>query len=211
MTIYCFSGLGVDHRIFKSLTLKQDFKVIEWITPLNGEPLQNYVKRLSIQIDNKDGVIFIGVSFGGIVAPEMSKIIRPHKVILISSLSEPEELPKLYRLGKIILPFIPTNFINPPFFISKYLFGITSKSSIDLLEAIMFDTDPVFVKWATIQLVNWQGIDIEINKVCIHGLNDRILRTPKHCDHKLNNAGHFAIVEQAAEISTIINTTLEET
>ncbi|EMS87993.1 hypothetical protein LEP1GSC074_1850 [Leptospira noguchii str. Hook] len=60
--------------------------------------LSKYSKRLLSQIDTKNEIILIGVSFGGIVALEISKHISVKQIIIISSIKSVSEKPILYRL-----------------------------------------------------------------------------------------------------------------
>src|SRR5687768_12225467 len=92
-TIYHISGLGADDRVFKFLQLKDvNEKFIRWIKPDSQESLSEYCKRLTSQIDPADKIVLIGISFGGIVAQEISKYIKVDKVIIISSIKSPSEL-----------------------------------------------------------------------------------------------------------------------
>jgi len=75
--IYLLSGLCFDKRIFENLILESDqINYLNWIEPEKNETLSNYVRRISQQIvADKDEIILIGHSFGGIVVQEISKII----------------------------------------------------------------------------------------------------------------------------------------
>lgn len=74
--VYILSGLGADERVFKYLDFKDlDITFVQWIKPKPHEKLMDYVERLREQI-KQDNPILIGLSFGGIVAAELAKIIR---------------------------------------------------------------------------------------------------------------------------------------
>ncbi|MCP9751582.1 alpha/beta hydrolase, partial [Ferruginibacter sp. HRS2-29] len=84
-TIYLFSGLGADERVFKYLKFPGHHIVhIKWITALRNEPLAAYAKRLLEQVSTEHPIL-IGLSFGGIMAIEVSKLIPTEKVIIIAS------------------------------------------------------------------------------------------------------------------------------
>lgn len=118
-------GLGADERVFKFLKLNCDFEIIKWINPEPKEELESYVNRLLKQINQDEEFGILGVSFGGIVAIEISKIIKPKKLILISSVESSSQLPKSYvSIGKTrILNLIPNSLIKPPKQIMGFLFG----------------------------------------------------------------------------------------
>lgn len=74
--LYLISGLGADHRVFVNLNIPGvSTHVIEWKTPEPDESMQTYVSRLRPQIDTEQEVCLLGVSFGGIIAQELSKLI----------------------------------------------------------------------------------------------------------------------------------------
>src|SRR5690554_4484413 len=102
--VYIFSGLGVDKRVFDKIDFASlDVEFIDWIEPLKNEPINEYAHRISQKITEKE-VILIGLSFGGMMAVEVSKIVEVKKLILIASAKNRRELPKIYRvLGKLRL------------------------------------------------------------------------------------------------------------
>ncbi|APH43347.1 Uncharacterized protein A9P81_3911 [Leptospira interrogans serovar Copenhageni/Icterohaemorrhagiae] len=127
--LYLISGLGADERVFKNLDFgENDLKYNFWVDPRANEENFSYCKRLSKQISKSEEIILIGVSFGGIVAIELSKIISVKKIIIISSIKNKMEMPKIYRfisaLGIIkMVPAFVYKIYNP---ILSYLFGINS-------------------------------------------------------------------------------------
>jgi pimeloyl-ACP methyl ester carboxylesterase len=73
--IYCISGLGADERVFQKLKFQGYQPIhIKWLEPEAGENIANYTQRLTTQI-KAEKPILIGLSFGGIIAVEMSKQI----------------------------------------------------------------------------------------------------------------------------------------
>lgn len=64
-SVYIFSGLGTDERVFKNIDLAGFNKVfIKWDTPQKDESIENYSRRLSRQI-TLHRPVFIGLSYGG--------------------------------------------------------------------------------------------------------------------------------------------------
>ncbi|WP_093825084.1 alpha/beta fold hydrolase [Spirosoma endophyticum] len=101
MKIYFISGLGADKRIFQKLVLPTFFEpvYIELLTPHQNESLPNYAGRMALSIDSIQPFYIVGISFGGMLATEIAKLIRPQKTILISSVSTSNQLPWYYHLG----------------------------------------------------------------------------------------------------------------
>ncbi|MBT28069.1 MAG: hypothetical protein CMO01_00300 [Thalassobius sp.] len=206
MKIYAISGLGADERVFKFLKLDCELIPLHWIAPQKNESIESYALRLSKNIDSKHKSIgIIGVSFGGLVATEITKIINPKFTILISSAETKDELRSIYRLiGKTnFVKLIPSSFFQLPAFLQPILFG-TSNSK--LLNQIIADTDLKFTKWAISQLVSWKNKERLKNCLKISGTKDLLLPHSSYGNVELIKDGaHFMIVDRATEISEIIN------
>lgn len=152
--IYIFSGLGTDERVFQYIDLS-GFAVhyIQWITPFNDEPLADYAKRLSTQIHHRKPV-FVGVSFGGMMAMEVAKYIAADKIILLASAKTKHEIPFYYRLaGSLQLyKILPARLLKHPNLFSYWLFGAKTKQDKKLLAHILQDTVHIFSGGQLVQL-----------------------------------------------------------
>jgi esterase/lipase len=73
--------------------------LLDWIDPQQNESLQSYASRLCEKITHNNPVL-IGVSFGGIIVQEMSRIISCKKVVIISSVKSYKEFPIHILLGR---------------------------------------------------------------------------------------------------------------
>lgn len=209
MKVYGISGLGADKRVFEYLTLDFEFIPIDWIATNKKESIQSYSRRLSNVIDTKGDFCLIGVSFGGLIATEMSHILNPKTTILISSAHTKSELRPIFRwFGKIkLIKLIPNFLFDPPRLIAKYLFGANNTK---LLNDILDDTDLSFVKWSLNELTNWKNITQQKNVLKINGTNDKLIPPKGNTKMELIDKGeHFMIVDNASEISTIINNKLD--
>lgn len=209
MDIYFFSGLGGDKRVFSKLKLPEKFHIhhIDWIAPVKKESLAAYAKRISAKIDQSKPAILIGLSFGGIIAVEIAKLIRPKQVILISSVSLRQQIPWYYRLaGALQLPaLVPTAILKSANPILFRLFGTFGKEQQQLLRMILKDTDPHFLKWAIRMLPNWNHKTKIPNLVQIHGTKDLLLPLkPDQADIWVQNGGHLMVYNQHQELSNIL-------
>jgi hypothetical protein len=94
-------GMCANSLIFERIKLNPSFKLhyLEWIPPLKKESLSNYVVRLSNNIKH-DNPILIGVSFGGVIVQELSKILKSKKVFIISSIKSNKELSNSMKFAK---------------------------------------------------------------------------------------------------------------
>jgi len=205
--IYIFSGLGVDKRVFENIDFSNlDVEFIDWIKPLKNESLKNYAKKISTKITAENPII-IGLSFGGILAVEISKILKTKKVILIASAKNKNELPKLYRIaGKLkINKLIPNFILKKENFITNWMFGIENENDKNLLKNILLETDTNFLIWAINEIVNWKNEENPENYVHIHGNKDRIIPIKNvKTNFVIENGGHFMTVNKAKEIEKIL-------
>jgi pimeloyl-ACP methyl ester carboxylesterase len=213
--IYFISGLGADERVFQFLKLNHVQRIhIKWLETSPTEDLQTYTSRLTVQIDTSQDVILIGVSFGGIIAQEIGKIISCKKIIIISSIKTSAELSWQMRLARTVKIYkvIPTSILiwaNQQ--IADYYFGTGTKQESLLLKQIIADTDPAFLKWAINEIMEWKNDSYPKNLLHIHGNRDRIFPV-RYINNviEIPNGGHFMIVNKANEISAIILKALNE-
>lgn len=212
-TVYLFSGLGVDERAFQSLDLSHyNTALIRWVPPLQHETMADYALRLCEQIHEKNPIL-IGISFGGMVAVEVAKHLPVKKIFLIASAQTRNELPAYYRLaGKLKLPqIVRANWIKQPNFLTYWLFGARTRSDKQLLRSILKDTDPVFLKWALIQIANWENTLVPAQLVHIHGTRDRILPFRKTKSAvPIEGGGHFMSITKSEAISRILQELFNE-
>ncbi|WP_312418415.1 alpha/beta hydrolase [Epilithonimonas sp.] len=211
--IYVFSGLGVDKRVYDNIDFGTlDVEFINWIEPLKNESLENYAFRISEKI-TCDNPILIGLSFGGMLAVEISKIINVKKIILIASAKNKFELPFVFKLsGKLKLnQLLPNSILKRQNFILNWLFGIETSKEKQLLKSILQDTDTNFLKWAINEILNWKNKIYPENCIHIHGNKDRIIPIKNvKADFVIENGGHFMTVNKAKEIENIILNLIEK-
>lgn len=206
-TLYFFSGLGADARAFDRLELPGCRIIhIRWIDPLKGESMADYARRLSEQITVPHPVL-VGLSFGGMMAIEVSRIIPVQKLVLISSAKTAGELAanKSFFLKWGLYKYLPGSWITKPNFMVYRLFGAASPADKALLAAILEDTDPRFYRWAMNGMVHWDNSYIPAHLIHIHGTADRIIPFQNvKADFAIEGGGHLMVYNRAAEISRII-------
>ena len=206
--LYVFSGLGVDQRVFSRINFSnRNVVFVPWIPPLPNESLSAYAKRISIPFKDENPIL-IGVSFGGMICSEIAKIIPVQKVLLISSIQNPNQLPLLYKIvGKLRLDqLVPAFVFQYVTFLNYFFFGISSSQDKKLLKEIMNDTDPNFLKWAIGSILRWNTSNISVPVVTIHGSNDLVLPIIKFVPNiKIQNGGHFMIVSHSDEVQKALD------
>jgi pimeloyl-ACP methyl ester carboxylesterase len=207
-TIYLIPGVGANDIIFENLDLP-DYEVVhlKWPKHKKNEGLEAYVKKLLPQIKKDTQPILIGMSFGGVVAVELAKLVNPYKVILISSIKTYHERPlkllflnslKFHRLipGKLVVEFR---------FWMRWFLGKLSTHDLQLIDRMIEDINIEFNEWAVDQVIHWKNEEVPANLTHIHGTRDRIF---PHFYIKdaiwIKGGTHFMVVNRAKEISKII-------
>ena len=211
--IYLFSGLGADYRAFEKLDFTgYETHHIQWIQPENRESIAQYAKRISGQIKTENPIL-IGLSFGGMVAVEVSKLVKTEKVILIASAKTKHDIPVYYRwAGQINLhKVLPLQWLVKANFINYWAFGVTNISDKLLLKSILKETDLRFFKWAMHAIVKWSNTEVNPAIYQIHGTTDRILpfRLVK-AKYAIKKGGHLMTVNKAALVSQEVNKILRQ-
>lgn len=207
--VYFISGLGADHRLFKNLDLRGiPHRFLNWVKPLEKESFDHYLNRFIQGIDQKEAVILVGVSFGGIVAQEIACRIAVKKLILISSVKSDAEFGlqlKLVALGKLdnLLPGWAMK--RGAGLLANYFFSIETPQDAAFLKELIDSSDPDLIKWSVRRLLEWKFSRPVKNLIHLHGDQDRVfpLSGIKNAT-VIPGGGHFMVADQAPEISKIL-------
>jgi pimeloyl-ACP methyl ester carboxylesterase len=212
--IYFMPGLGAGPEIFDNLDLSSeiyDLFYLKWKQPLSlEESLEDYTKRMSKNIHHKNPVL-IGVSFGGIIMQELSKIINSKKVIIISSIKTKNELPLTYNtLTKSKLyKLFPTKIVSNIENYSKFFIGSTLKKKAKIYKKYFSVRDQNYIKWSIHAVLHWQHDNILTNIIHIHGTKDAVFPITNISQViKIEGGTHAMILTKAKKISKIIHQTL---
>lgn len=179
ISVYFMPGLAASPAIFENIKLDEnEFEVVllEWKIPFKGESLQDYAKRIADDITRANPVI-IGVSFGGILVQEISKIISVRKTIIISSVKSSKEFPTTFKLAKLtyIYKIFPTTILQniesyiPDSINNKYL-----KGRKGLYKKYLSVRDKLYLEWSIEQVVLWDRAEPDPDVIHIHGSKDEV-------------------------------------
>jgi len=211
--IYFISGLAANSTIFENLTFpEKQYKLhyLNWLIPTDtNETLSHYAKRLSSHINTPNPII-IGVSFGGIVAQEIAKQLPVKHLIIISSVKQQSEFPKLFLNLKKTKAYkiLPTRLLENDYFLSLFLKLCFSKKAVkrtELLKKYLSVTDKAYINWSIEHLLNWKQEKPIANIIHIHGSKDEVfpIENIKNCI-VIKNATHAMILTKSKEITAII-------
>ena len=207
--VYFISGLGADGRVYEYIKLPEGYEIrhILWNEPEHNETLTNYTKRISQQIDINSPFILVGMSFGGMIAIELNKIIRPRKTIIFSTATSPAcysdlfKIIRLFQLHKFVPAFL-FKIPSPPAF---WIFGLQNKRERLLLRSFMRNVSSTYLNWSIDKVINWSNRFKPEHLFHIHGTKDRIFPFKKSgADIKIRKGGHFMIHNKADEINLIL-------
>ncbi len=203
------SGLGADERLFQFLRLdRMRLHYIRWIPPFRDESWSSYANRLLPQISPGNPVL-VGISMGGMMAIELSRLVPVEKVILISSARGFLRRPGYFRLLRWTrlhrwLPYSIWQLVG--LLIGPWLFGTSGKEEKKLLRSMIRDTDERFFRWAWQQVITWDNQDPPGTVFQIHGSRDRMLPLKDIIPPEMvfPGASHFMVVHEAGQISKIL-------
>ena len=150
---------------------------MKWTKPVLNESIENYSKRF-LDFIKHENPILIGVSFGGLIVQEISKLIDVEKVIIISSIKSNRELPLYMKSAKFLklYNYFPLKLFDDVFNISKSLKINKIYKKLDLIDKYLSVRDENYLKWAIREILNWKQEKPLQEVIHIHG--DRDLTFP---------------------------------
>lgn len=203
-TVYFISGLGADKRVFSELDLPNiNCVYIDWVNPDMNDTVVTYSHKLLPQIDTTQAVILVGVSFGGMLATELTKVIPNCQTILLSSAPSMNQIPLIYKwLTQLklpdLVPFAAFKTMTP---MTYFYFGVTAQRHKELLKTVMQDTDEAFFRWAIKAITHWRNTNLPKNLYYIHGTKDRILPKIPQDAITIDDGGHLMVLSHSVEVS----------
>jgi len=212
--VYLIPGLGADSRMFKyQSNLGDNYIPMDWIPHKRSETMASYAKRFSELIDESEPFSIIGVSMGGILAIELNKILKPEKVILISSIKNKYERPCTSRVARAfgLYPLISGLAFKAIAYWTVSAFKLMKKEHSELFKTMLLDADASFLRWALIKVTTWDNTEEFDNVIHIHG--DRDMVFPRRSfDNviKIRGGNHFMIANRYEEVNAHVLEALGE-
>ena len=175
--VYFMPGMCANSMIFERIELSSNFKshYLDWIPPLKNESLSNYVIRLSKNIKHENSIL-VGVSFGGIIVQELSKILKIKKIIIISSVKSNKELSNSMKFAKKTKSYklLPVTWLNDFESLLAFVLGPKIKRKVNLYRKYLSVRDENYLKWAIKEMINWKQEDPMDDVIHIHGTFDLV-------------------------------------
>ena len=205
-TLYLIPGTGADHRFFSRLQLDVNTQVIKWTEWGNAQTIREYAEVLSLQINTEEPFGILGVSFGGMLAVEMSKFLDPEKLILISSAKSYKELPIIVRISRRV----GVHYLISPWLIkiipfAGKIFGVSKKDK-RFFDKMIDDTPKGHLKKTIRSILHWKNTVIPSEVIHIHGSQDKVIPIKKiQRPTAIEGGGHFMLYNMADQVGEIIN------
>jgi len=208
--VYFVPGLAANSKIFEYISLSEEhfeLHFLEWIVPSSiNESMQEYAQRMCDSIKHKNPIL-VGVSFGGMMAQEMSKLISHKKLIIISSIKSNKELPKRLKLAQLtkVYKLFPSKIIANIEDYEHYFFNDYLKKRAELYKIYLSIRDKQYLQWAIYNVLHWQQEEPLQNIVHIQGNDDEVFPV-KHIKNyiEVKNGTHIMILNKAKTISNIL-------
>jgi len=177
-TVYLLPGLGAKSDIYRRIRFPRDYRIkaVEWLPPLPKESLREYAERLIRVYAIRPGNVLTGMSFGGIVINEISRLVPPSRMIFISTVKSGEEFPPWYRWAARagLYRFFPYKAIVRPMHTAAFMPLKRLKKRLMLYEQYLSIRDPEYFRWAVEQILDWQGQMPPYPYLHVHGKSDRV-------------------------------------
>jgi hypothetical protein len=212
--VYFVPGLAANSKIFEHIQLdnaKYECHFLEWKIPVSREEsIQTYAQRMCDEITHK-APILIGVSFGGIMVQEMSKLISTKKVIIISSVKTNFEFPKRLKLILFfkVYKLFTAKFVENLDSYIEYFLGNYQQKKIKAYKKYISVRDADYLHWAVYTILHWKQTEILPNIIQIHGTNDLVFPS-KYINNftEIKGGTHAMILTKGKKISLEISITL---
>jgi pimeloyl-ACP methyl ester carboxylesterase len=214
-TVFLIAGLGADTRLYNNIDIPSSYEVIpvDWVNSDKTDTLKTYAQKLIYQYNITRGSIVIGTSLGGMLAMEIAKLIPLNKAILISSIKTIDETPGYFKLFKNLPVFkiLPGKIFNSMGFMIKPLFGKMTDSDAWLLNDMLSNTSPEFIKWAMGAVVKWDNKTIPPNVYHIHGDKDLVFPYKNIKNAELVKDGtHIMVYNMAKQVNKLLKNILKK-
>jgi len=196
-------GGRVFRRLISHLT---NYQFIDWVDFEADRTIQDYAERIKSLVDDPENCDVLGVSFGGIVAQELARLINAERCYIVSSLCDPGELNTSHK----ILATLPSAIYDKVFASSEKALSGIDKVGVPLNTSRLkklIGEDGDWYRWATTAVSRWDPSPKgSVSYIRIHGdSDDTFKRGHIYSDHVIQGATHVLALTHADELARILS------
>lgn len=152
----------VYHRL---IPLLPNAQVVDFLQPADRESLTAYAKRMARLIPKN--CFIAGVSFGGILAQEIARIVQPSGCIMIASISSPRQLPPWLRAWRMMGGRNRSRILNGVGSAAKLVpRQVSTRSTMRITK--LSEPEGAWHRWATSAVLNWNPDPMPIPSPVLH-------------------------------------------
>lgn len=208
MKLYLIPGLGADKRVFRNVRLPEGFEMVhmEWLPPDADESLASYALKMAASIDMHEPWSILGLSFGGMLATEISRQFNPVQTILIASIPSAAQLPGYFKIAAPLNlhKFLPISLFKNAS-LARRIFTTETNEDKELLRRIITESDPRFIRWALGAIIRWKNTEVPEGIYHIHGTKDHLLPFRYvRPTHPIPGGGHLLVMNRSNEVNMVL-------
>jgi len=177
---------------------------IRWIEPEPEESMSQYATRIAnlYRIERGLNHVFVGHSFGGLLAQHLGQLFPKSRVIILSSVKSNEELPRAIRFLRhgYAYHLASKTMIKRSFKLWGWYHGYKDNS---LREALMEELDTLgdtYLIWAYKQLIYWKSLALGNPLLHIHGSRDKTFPVKNITRCKVIKGGDHLMVAKRCDL-----------
>ena len=196
-------GLNGDERVFEpQAEMFDSARVASWIKPLTGESMREYARRLAHRIDPGQECIVVGVSFGGIVAMELSRHVKALACVVIASTRDVKGLPRAVRMMRPMAAAMPVAILGHAVR-GGWTSAATTLPRVKRRVRRMSCEQLKFRQWAITALLRWKpAAESPCPVIQIHGDRDATFPAGRRdAEFVVHGAGHLLTLTHAAQVN----------
>lgn len=207
LNYYLIPGMGANRRLYENYRLPGKIHYLEWEYVAGAETLTDYAAHLAGRIETQNNII-VGSSMGGMMAVELSRIIKPALTVLISAPTGRHQFPRSLK----ILDRIGLHRAMGPNTLCKLtklcdtFMGFKTDEQRSMFYEMMQSNGPDFLHYSVKAVLGWKNTTPPDGMfIQILGDQDRLFSSRRiSANFVLKGSGHFSTYEKSGEICSII-------
>jgi len=206
---YLIPGMGANQRIYERFKLENGkVHYLNWMEHRKSTTLKDLAVIMAERINTSNNII-IGSSMGGMMAVELSHIVKPMATILISAPTRKQQFPLLLKLlAKTKVHRLPSVKNIPKLYkLADTFMDFKSEDQREMFYEMLNELPPEFIHFSIRAVLEWENqIGPSGKHIQIIGSEDRLFNPKKmYRPIVLQGGGHFSAFDRGEQISEIIN------